>query len=184
MPFFRCVFVDKSDHTAFPADITADNLETAKRHAYLKPRIGCQTAASVDRDLARWCHGVSVLGAGGLALSPHELRQRVHSACGSVARTAQDRRGCAAHAIQCRDRAQWAQKSGRCNRIASDAAQGRRGKRTGTQPSLPRPAGYGRRREDQVRPRKASRYGSAAADASHYETDPQRIGGSVRPETR
>ena len=166
MPFFRCVFVDEFGHTVFPADITADNLETAKRHAYLKPRIGCQTAASVDRDLARWCHGVSVLGAGGLALSPHELRQRVHSACGSVARTAQDRRGCAAHAIQCRDRAQWAQKSGRCNRI------------------LPRPAGYGRRREDQVRPRKASRYGSAAAEASHYETDPQRIGGSVRPETR
>ena len=75
MPFFRCVFVDEFGHTVFPADITADNLETAKRHAYLKPRIGCQTAASVDRDLARWCHGVSVLGAGGLALSPHELRQ-------------------------------------------------------------------------------------------------------------
>ena len=37
------------------------------------------------------------------------------------------------HAIQCRDRAQWAQKSGRCNRIASDAAQGRQDKRTGTQ---------------------------------------------------
>jgi hypothetical protein len=47
---------------------------------------------------------------------------------------------------------QWAQKSGRCNRIASDAAQGRQDKRTGTQPSLPRPAGYRRRREDQVRP--------------------------------
>jgi hypothetical protein len=55
---------------------------------------------------------------------------------------------------------------------------------TGTKPSLPRPAGYGPRREDQVRPRKANRYGSAAAEASHYETDPQRIGGSVRPETR
>jgi hypothetical protein len=64
---------------------------------------------------------------------------------------------------------------------------GRRGawiRGTGTKPSLPRPAGYGRRREDRVRPRKASRYGSAAAEASHYETDPQRIGGSVRPETR
>jgi hypothetical protein len=38
MPFFCCVFVDKSGHTAFPADITADNLETAKRMrlSYLK----------------------------------------------------------------------------------------------------------------------------------------------------
>jgi hypothetical protein len=38
MPFFRCVFVDEFGHTVFPADITADNLETAKRHAlsYLK----------------------------------------------------------------------------------------------------------------------------------------------------
>jgi hypothetical protein len=35
MAFFRCVFVDKSDHTAFPANITADNLETAKRHAFV-----------------------------------------------------------------------------------------------------------------------------------------------------
>ena len=35
MAFFRCVFVDKSGHTVFPADITADNLETAKRHAFV-----------------------------------------------------------------------------------------------------------------------------------------------------
>ena len=35
MPFFRCVFVDESGHTVFPADITADNLETAKRHAFV-----------------------------------------------------------------------------------------------------------------------------------------------------
>ena len=48
MPFFRRVFVDEFDHTIFPADITADNLETAKRHAFVileNPRIGCQTAA-------------------------------------------------------------------------------------------------------------------------------------------
>ena len=35
MPFFRRVFVDEFDHTIFPADITADNLETAKRHAFV-----------------------------------------------------------------------------------------------------------------------------------------------------
>ena len=35
MPFFRCVFVDEFGHTVFPADITADNLETAKRHAFV-----------------------------------------------------------------------------------------------------------------------------------------------------
>jgi hypothetical protein len=29
MAFFRCVFVDEFGHTVFPADITADNLETA-----------------------------------------------------------------------------------------------------------------------------------------------------------
>ena len=35
MPLFRCVFVDEFGHTVFPADITADNLETAKRHAFV-----------------------------------------------------------------------------------------------------------------------------------------------------
>jgi hypothetical protein len=100
-----------------------------RRLSFLKPRIGCQTAASVDRDLARWCHGVSVLGAGGLALSPHELRQL------SIALVVQSRElrkivvAARLHAIQCRDRVQWAQKSGRCNRIASDAAQRRLDKR-------------------------------------------------------
>ena len=60
MAFFRCVFVDEFGHTVFPADITADNLETAKRHAYLKPRIGCQTAASVDRGkVVPWTAGAA-----------------------------------------------------------------------------------------------------------------------------
>jgi hypothetical protein len=34
MPFF----VDEFGHTVFPAGITADNLETAKRHALPRPR--------------------------------------------------------------------------------------------------------------------------------------------------
>jgi hypothetical protein len=33
--FFRCVFVDEFGHTVFPANITADNLETAKRQAFV-----------------------------------------------------------------------------------------------------------------------------------------------------
>ena len=53
-------------------------------------------------------------------MSPHELRQL------SIALVVQSRElrnivvATRLHAIQCRDRAQWAQKSGRCNRIASD----------------------------------------------------------------
>ena len=35
MPFFRCVSVDEFGHTIFAADITADNRETAKRHAFV-----------------------------------------------------------------------------------------------------------------------------------------------------
>jgi hypothetical protein len=35
MAFFRSVFVDEFGHTVFLADITADNLETAKRQAFV-----------------------------------------------------------------------------------------------------------------------------------------------------
>ena len=57
-----------------------------------------------------------------MALSPHELRQL------SIALVVQSRElrkivvAARLHAIECRNCAQWAQKSGRCNRIASDAA--------------------------------------------------------------
>ena len=44
MPFFRCVFIDEFGHTVFPADITADNFETAKRHAL--PRLRAMGAKS------------------------------------------------------------------------------------------------------------------------------------------
>jgi hypothetical protein len=34
MPYFRCFFMDGRDHILFPAEITADDLEGAKRHAF------------------------------------------------------------------------------------------------------------------------------------------------------
>jgi hypothetical protein len=67
-----------------------------------------------------WCFGSG--GAGSMALSPRELRRL------SIALVVQSRDlrkiavAARLHAIECRNCAQWAQKSGRCNRIASDAA--------------------------------------------------------------
>jgi hypothetical protein len=34
MPGFRCFFMDERDDIVFPAEITADDLEIAKRHAF------------------------------------------------------------------------------------------------------------------------------------------------------
>jgi hypothetical protein len=34
MAEFRCFFMDERGHIMFPAEITADNLEIAKRHAF------------------------------------------------------------------------------------------------------------------------------------------------------
>lgn len=58
MPFFRCVFVDEFGHTVFPADITADNLETAKRHAF----VILENPASVpdSRSIEIWQGGAMV----------------------------------------------------------------------------------------------------------------------------
>ena len=34
MPYFRCFFLDERGGIMFPADIDADDLEIAKRHAF------------------------------------------------------------------------------------------------------------------------------------------------------
>jgi hypothetical protein len=34
MPYFRCYFMDERDGIVFPVEITADDLEIAKRHAF------------------------------------------------------------------------------------------------------------------------------------------------------
>jgi hypothetical protein len=34
MQDFRCYFLDDRDHVLFPAEISADDLEAAKRHAF------------------------------------------------------------------------------------------------------------------------------------------------------
>ena len=34
MQEFRCYFLDDHDHILFPAEISADDLEAAKRHAF------------------------------------------------------------------------------------------------------------------------------------------------------
>jgi hypothetical protein len=34
MQDFRCYFLDNHDHILFPAEISADDLEAAKRHAF------------------------------------------------------------------------------------------------------------------------------------------------------
>jgi hypothetical protein len=34
MQDFRCYFLDEQDHIIFPAEITAHDLEAAKRHAF------------------------------------------------------------------------------------------------------------------------------------------------------
>ena len=34
MAEFRCFFMDERGHILFPAELTADDLETAKRHAF------------------------------------------------------------------------------------------------------------------------------------------------------
>ena len=69
MPFFDCFFVDESDHIV--VDITADNLETAKRHAF----VILENPASADgqplHSIEISQRGVmvfSALGAGGLSL--------------------------------------------------------------------------------------------------------------------
>ena len=59
MPDFRCYFMDELDHIVFPAEITADDLEIAKRLAFGILEERAEEFSRPIMTLELWCSELS-----------------------------------------------------------------------------------------------------------------------------